>query len=76
MMDTLNTTTQTVEAIGKNEYVRLNATATKTYQRREYDETTKRFKLVDCDDVDRSVMVKRGTILYVGFTGARDEVVK
>ena len=62
------TTTKAVEAIGKGEYVRRNATTTKTYKRGDYDRTTKRFELVDCDDVGRTVAVKRGTILHVGFT--------
>ena len=66
MADT--TTTKMVEAIGKGEYVRRNATTTKTYKRGEYDRTAKQFELIDCDDISRTVMVKRGTILHVGFT--------
>ena len=65
---TTPTTTKMVEAIGKGEYVRRSATATKTYKRGEYDRTAKRFELVDCDDISRTVMVKRGTILHVDFT--------
>ena len=57
-----------VETVKQGEYVRRNATTMKTYKRGGYDRTTKRFKLVDCDDVNHTVMVKRGTILHVGFT--------
>lgn len=64
----MDTTTKTVETIGKGEYVRRNATTTKTYKRGDYSRTTKRFELVDCDDINHTVMVKRGTILYVDFT--------
>ena len=57
-----------VETVKQGEYVRRKATTTKTYIRGGYDRTAKRFELVDCDDVNRTVMVKRGTILCVGFT--------
>lgn len=57
-----------VESVKQGEYVRRNATTMKTYKRGEYCRTAKRFELVDCDDVNRTVMVKRGTILHVGFT--------
>ncbi len=57
-----------VEAIKRGEFVRRNPEATKTYQRGEYDKATKRFSLVDCDDINREVFVKKGTKLVVGFT--------
>lgn len=40
----------------------------KTYQRGEYDPSAKRYSLVDCDDANREVFVKKGTKLFVGFS--------
>lgn len=40
----------------------------RTYKRGEYDKTTKRYSLVDCDDFCREVFVKKGTKLLIGFT--------
>lgn len=57
-----------VEAIKVGEYVKRKADATKVYRRGRYDASTKRYSLVDCDDVNREVFVKKGTTLYIGFT--------
>lgn len=57
-----------VEAIKKGEFVRRNATTTKTYKRGDYDRSTKRYSLEDCDDVNREIYVKAGTMLVIGFT--------
>jgi len=69
-MTTTNTTANTmqVQSIAKGEYVRRNADTTKTYQRGEYDRSTKRYSLIDCDDCNREIFVKAGTVLFVGFT--------
>jgi hypothetical protein len=40
----------------------------RTYMRGDYDRSTKRYELIDCDDVCRAVYVKHGTTLCVGFT--------
>jgi len=71
----MNTSTHTsteqlvaVESIKRGEFVRRKADAVKTYQRGEYDKTSKRYSLVDCDDMNREVFVKRGTLLFVGFS--------
>ena len=63
-----DTTTKTVEAIGKGEYVRRNATTTKTYIRGDYVRSTMRFALISWDDVSREIYVKAGTMLAIGFT--------
>lgn len=63
-----DTTTKTVEAIRKGEYVRRNATTMKTYKRGDYDRSTKRYALISCDDVSREIYVKAGTMLVIGFT--------
>lgn len=57
-----------VETIKKGEYVRRNATTTKTYKRGDYDRSTKRYALIDCDDVSHEIYVKAGTMLAIGFT--------
>ncbi len=57
-----------VEQIKKGEYVRRKADAVKTYIRGEYDKSSKRFSLVDCDDINRELFVKRGTELFTDFT--------
>lgn len=57
-----------VETIKRGEFVRRKADAVKTYQRGEYDKSSKTYSLVDCDDMNREVFVKRGTVLFVGFT--------
>ena len=57
-----------VEAIKRGEFVKRKADAAKVYQRGFYDRSTQRFSLVDCDDVNREVFVKKGTKLFVGFT--------
>lgn len=56
-----------VESIRKGEFVRRKVEG-KTFTRGDYDRSTQRYSLVDCDDVNREVWVKRGTMLHVGFT--------
>lgn len=57
-----------VEEIKLGTFVKRKADATKVYRRGGFDRATKRFALVDCDDINREIWVKRGTILFVGFT--------
>lgn len=56
-----------VEAIKQGEFVRRKADSLKTYKRGEYDRSTKRYSLIDCDDHCREIFVKRGTLLHVDF---------
>lgn len=56
-----------VEEIAKGEFVRRKVGG-KTFQRGSFDRSTRRYSLVDCDDVNREVWVKKGTLLHVGFT--------
>jgi hypothetical protein len=60
--------TEKVEHIKNGEFVRRNVYAKKTYRKAGYDFSSKTFTLVDCDDIGRSISVKRGTALVVGFT--------
>lgn len=57
-----------VEEIKKGEYVKRKADATKVYQRGAYDASTKRYALIDCDDIAREIFVAKGTVLFIGFT--------
>ena len=60
--------TRAVEHLPRGEFVKRTADARKVYQRGEYDRSTGKYSLVDCEDVNREVWVKRGTQLHVGFT--------
>lgn len=61
-----------VEHIKRGEFVRKvnkdGSEQARTYQRGDYCPSTKRFALIDCDNVSREVYVKRGTILSTEFT--------
>lgn len=57
-----------VEGIKQGEYVRRKVDARTTYIRRTYDVSTKRYLLEAADDMNRWVEVKKGTVLFVGFT--------
>lgn len=60
--------TRAVEELPRGEFVKRTADANKVYQRGEYDRSTGKYSLIDCEDVNREVWVKRGTQLHVGFT--------
>ena len=57
-----------VQDIKEGEFVKRKADATKVYRRGNYDRSSKRYSLIDCDDTNREVFVKAGTQLFVGFT--------
>lgn len=64
-------TTQTIESIAANEYVRrirAGKMSNETFKRGAYDKASKSYSLVSCDDMNKEVFVKRGTMLAVGFT--------
>ncbi len=60
--------TAIVQTIKPGEYVKRTADAKKVYKRGAYDASTKRYSLTDCEDMNREIFVKRGTVLFVGFT--------
>lgn len=60
--------TAAVQAIAKGEYVRRSADAKATYIRGEYCRADKRYELIDTEDTNRAVYVKRDTVLHIGFT--------
>jgi hypothetical protein len=57
-----------VEDLPLGEYVKRKADASKVYIRSSYDRSTKTYELMDYGDVSRSIYVKRGTVLFYGFT--------
>lgn len=57
-----------VEQIKVGEYVRRSPTAHRTFTRGKYDQGERRYQLHDCDDVNRSIWVRKGTNLVVDFT--------
>ena len=50
------------------EFVRLKVGAKKTYIKREYDRSQKRYIVDDCDDVSRARWIKGETLVHIGFT--------
>lgn len=60
-----------VEDIKKGEFVRriINGKpSAKTYQRGDYCRQSKKYQLIDCDDIyGNGFFVKKGTALHIGF---------
>lgn len=59
---------QMIRDTKKGEYVRRNATTNKTYRRGDYDASSKRYSLIDCDDMNREIFLSGKTLVHVGFT--------
>jgi hypothetical protein len=49
-------------------YVKRKLGAAKVYQRGAYDPGTRRYELIDCDDISRSIWLRGSTVVWVGFT--------
>ncbi len=54
--------------VKNGEFVRLKEGSKKTYIKREYDRSEKRYILDDCDDISRARWIKGSTIVQIGFT--------
>lgn len=57
-----------VETIKQGEYVKRKPDARAVYTRGAYDHSERKYELHDTEDMNRSVWVKRGVKLVVGFT--------
>jgi hypothetical protein len=57
-----------VQDLPLGEYVKRKADSVKVYKRGPYDRSTGTYQLDDCSDISRAIYVKRGTILFFGFT--------
>lgn len=67
--DTMNTTTTAKAAdIKKGEYVMRKPDSKKVYMRGDYDRASKKYELLDCSDINRSIFVSGKTELVIGFT--------
>lgn len=54
--------------VKKGAFVRLSDTTEKTYIKGDYDRASKRFSLIDCDDMNHERFVKADKIVYTDFT--------
>lgn len=59
--------TTTVKQAPKGEYVKRTADTKKVYIRGDYDAGTKRYSLVDTEDMNREIFLKGNTPVFVGF---------
>jgi len=59
--------TMTLKQTPKGEYVKRTATAKTVYVRGEYDPGTKRYSLIDAEDINREIFLKGNTPVFVGF---------
>jgi hypothetical protein len=57
-----------IETTKPGEYVKTKADSQKVYKRGAYDRGSKSYSLQDCDDMNREIFVKRGRVVFVGFT--------
>lgn len=62
------TNVRKVETLKIGEYVKRKPDANKVYKRGAYDAYSKRYALEDTEEMNREIWVKRGTVLFVGFT--------
>lgn len=59
---------QTIRTVAKGEYVKRKPDAAKVYKRGEYCRVSKKYALIDCDDINRIVYLKGDAPVHVGFT--------
>jgi hypothetical protein len=57
-----------VENVKQGDYVKRKFDAKGVFFRMGYDREMKAYRLDSCDDISKSVWVKKGTVLVVGFT--------
>jgi hypothetical protein len=57
-----------IENVKQGEYLKRKPHANKVYTRSVYDRFAKRYACDDTDDCSREVFLKKGTIVYIGFT--------
>lgn len=63
------TTEQMIEVEkAKGEYVKRTPDAKKVYVVEGYDRVARKYALTDADDMNRQLYVKKGTLVWAGFT--------
>lgn len=56
-----------IEDCAKGEYIKRKADAKTVYIRGDYDRASKSYSLIDTEDMNREIFVKRGKLVFVGF---------
>jgi hypothetical protein len=54
--------------VKQGEFIRFYPDSNKTYIRKEYDQSTKKYAVQDFDDINRYRYLKGSTEVHVGFT--------
>ena len=57
-----------IENVKKGDFVRRKPDAKTTFTKGDYCRFEKKYELGDWGDISRSVYLKKGTVVYVGFT--------
>ena len=57
-----------LSAVRPNDYIKRKEDSNTVYVKGPYDRASKSFALSDCEDMNRCIMLKASTIVYVGFT--------
>ena len=57
-----------IEDVKKGDFVRRKADSKTTYTTNGYCRFNKRYEINDWDDINRWMYLKKGTLVYIGFT--------
>lgn len=57
-----------INTVRKGDFVKRTETAKTVYIKGDYCRATKRYSLIDTEDISREVFVRAGALVYVGFT--------
>ena len=52
----------------QGEYIMRKPNSKKVYIKHDYDRSTKRYSLMDTEDINRSIWLKGNTLVFIGFT--------
>ena len=61
-------TFQRLKAVGKGEYLKRSEGAHKVYKRGDYCRSTRKYWIIDTEDVNRSMLLKGDTQVFIDFT--------
>jgi len=54
--------------VPRGEFVKLNKGGKKVYRKGDYDRSSRKYTLLDCDDISNARFVYADKIVFVGFT--------
>lgn len=60
--------TYPVKSLPHGEFIKKTPDAKKVYQRGAYDRTTKKYELIDVEDINRTTWIKGDALVFAGFT--------